>query len=348
MSLGEDRDLLYEKRLGEQEPQQTVFKGNDAVRKLNDAIKKANPRSAKDPKTYCMDLDGVLLHHETGWPIEKFGEPLTPGIQMAKRIKAAGHRLVILTARPKNLHHTIEGILKGVGVKADQVTNMKPPAEVYVDDRAIQWPKNYGAQAHVFTSKREAISRFGEGGPGSGPHKGVLSFYHGTSAKNADSIRKNGITPTSGSGKRVWVSESPRRAQEWAGKGGVVVRVELPGHKVKVGDRDGLEHSGKISPEQIKEVVPATDKHVSRLDAADEKDENKQAWIHRTLRTSMRENGGDGIRNGLDGHRRVGTLDTGRTNRESKKKGTNSRYLKNGKKKPLKQRIAEGFYPEIA
>jgi len=41
--------------------------------------------------------------------------------------------------------------------------------------------------------------------------------------------------------------------------------------------------------------------------------------------------------------RRRDYSDDKKESRESK-----SRYLKNGKKKPLKQRISEGFYPEIA
>lgn len=152
-SLGEDRDYLYERRLVENEPQQQIWHGDQAVKQIQAAIKKSK-NGPGDPKTYCVDFDSVLAHHETGDPLDKIGEPLTPGIQMAKRIKAAGHKLVILTARPQPMHETINGWLKGQGVRADEVTNVKPPAEMYIDDRAVAWPKNYGGQAHVFTSKR--------------------------------------------------------------------------------------------------------------------------------------------------------------------------------------------------
>lgn len=154
MSLGEDRDYLYERRLLENEPQQRIYQGDQAVRQIQAAIKKSR-NGPDDPKTYCMDFDGVLFHHESGWPLDKIGEPLEPGIRMAKRIKAAGHKLVVLTARPQNQHETISGVLKGQGVRPDSVTNVKPPAEMYIDDRAVAWPKNYGGQSHVFTSKKK-------------------------------------------------------------------------------------------------------------------------------------------------------------------------------------------------
>lgn len=142
MALGEDRDSLYEQRMQREAPKQTVFRGNDAVNAIASQIKKSK-NGPGEPKTYCMDFDGVLAHHETGDPIDKIGKPLKPGISMAKHIKASGHRLVILTARPKEMHETILGWLKGNGVRPDDVTNVKPPAEIYIDDRAVSWPKNH-------------------------------------------------------------------------------------------------------------------------------------------------------------------------------------------------------------
>ena len=160
MGLGLDRDHLYERRLREQQPAQTHFQGQDAIKRLNDAIKPVQEQPNQNPKTYCMDFDGVLHQHETGQGPGPLGEPLSPGLQMAKRIKAAGHKLVILTARPRDQHHTIHGWLKGHGVRADEVTNVKPPAEMYIDDRAEHWPRNAGANP------------VSEGGPGSGPQGG--------------------------------------------------------------------------------------------------------------------------------------------------------------------------------
>ena len=143
--LGYDRDYLYERRLQEQQPAQNHFQGEDAIRRLSDAIKPVQEAPNRNPLTYAMDFDGVLHHHHTGDGPGRLTEPLLPGIQLAKRIKAAGHKLVILTARPPDQHDTIQGWLKGHGVKADEVTNVKPPAEMYIDDRAEHWPRNAGA-----------------------------------------------------------------------------------------------------------------------------------------------------------------------------------------------------------
>jgi len=149
-----DADLLYERRLLEQEQQIHP----DPVTQIQ-YIQKQLPRAGGQGKDYtvCMDFDGVLSFHRTGDSIDKIGPPLQPGIQLAKRIVASGLKLVVLTARPEQMHDTILGWLKGQGVKAYEVTNIKPPAALYIDDRAEKWPQN-------FTGHREAIRRIDEFG----------------------------------------------------------------------------------------------------------------------------------------------------------------------------------------
>lgn len=138
MSLGWDRDHLYERRLMEQEPTQTHFSGEEAVKKLLQVVD-----SYEKPSTVAMDFDGVIAFHKTEWPPEKIGPPLKPGIEVAKRIKAAGHKLVILTAKPKSVHKKIKKWMAEQGVQVDDVTNTKPPAEIYIDDRGMRYPRNY-------------------------------------------------------------------------------------------------------------------------------------------------------------------------------------------------------------
>jgi hypothetical protein len=133
--LGFDTDNLYETRLLREQRQ----KEDLLVSKLASTIKPAK----EEPKTYAMDADGVLIYHESEWPPEKIGPPLKPGIEIAKRIKAAGHKLVILTAKPKSCHAKLKAALAKEGVQVDDITNTKPPAELYIDDRAIRWPRNY-------------------------------------------------------------------------------------------------------------------------------------------------------------------------------------------------------------
>ena len=95
------------------------------------------------PGTCCMDFDGVLCHHESEWPIENIGEPLKPAIELAKFIKACGHKLVILTSRPTRTFEAVSGWLEANGVEVDEVTNTKPPAFLYIDDRARKYPRNF-------------------------------------------------------------------------------------------------------------------------------------------------------------------------------------------------------------
>jgi hypothetical protein len=116
-----------------------ILQGQQVVDHINKLLKKS-----KQPlgNTACMDFDGVLAYHETGDPITKIGEPLKPGIDLAKQIVRQGYKLVVLTARPIKMQDEISDWLKKQGVKA-QVTNVKPPAELYIDDRAIRYPKNF-------------------------------------------------------------------------------------------------------------------------------------------------------------------------------------------------------------
>jgi len=112
-----------------------------AMKKLGH-ISEAKSLVQPKQKTACVDFDGVLAYHEEGWPITKVGKPLKAGVTLVRNLKAKGYRVVVLTARPKELHSHLGAWLRNNGFQVDAVTNVKPPAEFYIDDRAIRWRKN--------------------------------------------------------------------------------------------------------------------------------------------------------------------------------------------------------------
>lgn len=93
------------------------------------------------PKTVVFDFDGVIHSYTSGW---KGGscipDPPVPGIKEAiDNIRAAGYEVVVVSTRCS----TEEGA-KAIGeylskhdICVDDVRKEKPPAIVYIDDRAI-------------------------------------------------------------------------------------------------------------------------------------------------------------------------------------------------------------------
>ena len=97
---------------------------------------------AKHHKTVCVDFDGVLAQHRPGQ--KNIGRPLQAGLDLLRTLKKQGFEIVILTARTEEHWGAIWTFLAVNKVKnlVSDVTNIKPPAVKYYDDRAIHWTKN--------------------------------------------------------------------------------------------------------------------------------------------------------------------------------------------------------------
>lgn len=88
-------------------------------------------------QTILIDFDGVL-HNYKGWQGPK--APLGKPIEKARAscfILAKNYRLVCFTTRPKDV---VEPWLRLHGFPEMKVTNIKEPAFLIVDDRAITFP----------------------------------------------------------------------------------------------------------------------------------------------------------------------------------------------------------------
>lgn len=95
------------------------------------------------PKTVVFDFDGVIHSYKSGWKgATTIPDEPTPRIKEAlKDIHNAGYEIVIVSTRCAT-HEGIEavndwlfkwGLLKYI----DKICKEKPPAIVYIDDRAI-------------------------------------------------------------------------------------------------------------------------------------------------------------------------------------------------------------------
>lgn len=85
--------------------------------------------------TVCVDLNGVLDQY-TGWKGEGHMDPPRPGAERFLAELAEDYRVVILTTQPAE--RVWEWLREyGLDQYVSDVTNRKPPALVYVDDRAV-------------------------------------------------------------------------------------------------------------------------------------------------------------------------------------------------------------------
>ncbi len=91
----------------------------------------------------CVDLDGVLNAYD-GWQGADFFHPPRRGArEFLETLNASGYRVIVFTVR---WAPHVEAWLEQHGLRAyvSEVTDKKPPAHVYVDDRAVCFTGDFG------------------------------------------------------------------------------------------------------------------------------------------------------------------------------------------------------------
>ena len=92
-------------------------------------------------QTVVFDFDGVIHSYTSGWQgVGVIPDPPVPGIKEAiDNIRAAGYEVVVVSTRCYTLDgvHAVKDYLHKHHIEIDGIENHKPPAIVYIDDRAI-------------------------------------------------------------------------------------------------------------------------------------------------------------------------------------------------------------------
>jgi len=102
-------------------------------------------------QTVCVDLNGVLDTYR-GWQGEVSWHPPREGAaDFLRSLRRDGFRVVVLTVRePGEARRWLEE--SGLSELVDEVTDRKPPALAYVDDRAVCFRGDYGATLEALRS----------------------------------------------------------------------------------------------------------------------------------------------------------------------------------------------------
>lgn len=116
-------------------------------------------------KTVVFDFDGVIHSYKSGWQgIDKIPDEPVSGIREAiTDIRNAGYKVVVVSTRcadPKG-KSAVEQYLDKHNIVVDDVCAEKPPAIVYIDDRAICFDGNCNTllnRINEFTPWHEKMS----------------------------------------------------------------------------------------------------------------------------------------------------------------------------------------------
>lgn len=92
-------------------------------------------------QTVVFDFDGVINSYKSGWQgLTYITDEPVKGIKKAiDSIRAEGYEVIVVSTRCADYHGkcAVEEYLRKHGITVDNVMAEKPPAIVYIDDRAI-------------------------------------------------------------------------------------------------------------------------------------------------------------------------------------------------------------------
>ena len=92
----------------------------------------------------AVDFDMTIHNASQPKPGKRMGEPMPGAVEAMQALKAAGNILIVHTVWRQDRWHVIREWCDYYHIPYDDVTNIKPTATAYIDDRAIRfegsWP----------------------------------------------------------------------------------------------------------------------------------------------------------------------------------------------------------------
>jgi capsule biosynthesis phosphatase len=141
---------LYSHFLENHVPIQAIhFEGDvyhiGSLKELSSSWNKINKPSMR----ICFDLDNTLVTYPVVPGDYRTVKPIHRMIELARKMKAEGHTIIIHTARRMMTHtHNVGAVLRDIGaitfqtltdfdIPCDEILFGKPIADIYIDDRAV-------------------------------------------------------------------------------------------------------------------------------------------------------------------------------------------------------------------
>lgn len=88
-------------------------------------------------QTIAIDFDGVIHNYNLGWLDGSIYDGLKKGAKEAIDLLSKEYEIIVFTSRPNTIE--VDEWLKKHGIKVKEVTNTKPIARVYIDDRGLRF-----------------------------------------------------------------------------------------------------------------------------------------------------------------------------------------------------------------
>lgn len=107
-------------------------------------------------QTIAVDFDGTIHSYENGWQDGSiYGKEIAGAFNALLALHERGYKVVIFTARPAA--QVGEWMFKNWPFKmfdVPEVTNTKPAAIAYIDDRAVKFNGNWAEMLELFPWKK--------------------------------------------------------------------------------------------------------------------------------------------------------------------------------------------------
>jgi len=98
-------------------------------------------------KTIAIDFDGVINSYSSGWKgVKQTDRPVTGSADAIKELISQGNKVIIFSTRANNSvgRYIIRKYISAMGLPDTvKITAIKPPADVYIDDRALNFNGNW-------------------------------------------------------------------------------------------------------------------------------------------------------------------------------------------------------------